>query len=77
PLTPIYTIDDFITRFACKMQFLDFSIKTQMHKIEAAKNDPAQEQRCRDLHSGLATLEAKARAVEEKIEDLFRLKIGK
>jgi hypothetical protein len=77
PPTPIYTIDDFITRYACKLQFLDFSIKTQMQKIEAIKNDPTQEQRCRDLHSGLATLEAKVRAIEAKIEDLFRLKMSK
>ncbi|KAG0269363.1 hypothetical protein BGZ95_002107 [Linnemannia exigua] len=75
--TPIYTIDDFITRFACKLQFLDYSIKTQMHKIDAIKNDPAQDQRYRELYMGLTNLEAKVRVIEDKIEDLFKLKIGK
>ncbi|KAG0277919.1 hypothetical protein BGZ97_009814 [Linnemannia gamsii] len=76
PSTPIYTIDDFITRFACKLQFLDYSIKTQMHKIDAIKNDPSQDQKYRDLYLGLTNLEAKVRAIEDKIEDLFKLKIG-
>ncbi|KAF9933788.1 hypothetical protein FBU30_004386 [Linnemannia zychae] len=75
--TPIYTIDDFITRFACKLQFLDYSIKNQMHKIDAVKNDPSQEQRYRDLYLGLTNLEAKVRTIEDKIEDLFKLKISK
>ncbi|KAK3841779.1 MAG: hypothetical protein J3R72DRAFT_421690 [Linnemannia gamsii] len=77
PPTPIYTIDDFITRFACKLQFLDYSIKTQMHKIDAIKNDPTQDQRYRDLYMGLTNLEAKVRVIEDKIEDLFKLKLGK
>ncbi|KAG0276952.1 hypothetical protein BGZ96_003067 [Linnemannia gamsii] len=76
PPTPIYTIDDFITRFACKLQFLDYTIKTQMHKIEAIKHDPSQDQKYRDLYLGLTNLEAKVRAIEDKIEDLFKLKIS-
>ncbi|KAF9138366.1 hypothetical protein BG015_002404 [Linnemannia schmuckeri] len=75
PPTPIYTIDDFITRYACKLHYLDYSIKSQLHKIEAIKNDPAQDQKYRDLYLGLASSEAKVRETEDKIESLFKLKI--
>ncbi|KAF8943513.1 hypothetical protein BGZ47_005374 [Haplosporangium gracile] len=76
PPTPIYTIDDFITRFACKLHYLDYSIKSQLHKIEAIKNDSTQDQKYRDLYLGLTSSEAKVRETEDKIESLFKLKLS-
>ncbi|OAQ31901.1 hypothetical protein K457DRAFT_16795 [Linnemannia elongata AG-77] len=76
PPTSIYTIDDFITRYACKMHYGDQLIKGQMQKIETVKHDPTQEQKYRELYVGLSSLEIKVREYEEKIESLFRLKFN-
>ncbi|KAG9064777.1 hypothetical protein KI688_003036 [Linnemannia hyalina] len=76
PPTSIYTIDDFITRYACKMHYGDQLIKGQMQKIETVKHDPTQDQKYRELYVGLSSLEIKVREYEDKIESLFRLKFS-
>ncbi|KAK3837832.1 MAG: hypothetical protein JOS17DRAFT_731944 [Linnemannia elongata] len=76
PPTSIYTIDDFITRYACKMHYGDQLIKGQMQKIETIKYDTTQEQKYRELYVGLSSLEIKVREYEDKIESLFRLKFN-
>ncbi|KAF9147228.1 hypothetical protein BG015_011159 [Linnemannia schmuckeri] len=76
PSTALYTIADFITRYAWKLQYLDHSIKTKLLRIEAIQNDPSQDQKRRDLYLSLGNSEVRLREVEDKIEDLFRLKIA-